>query len=98
MDKFKILNKNEKPVSEKQYSITLLSQKKLALTGVDEIYSSNDKLISLKTNGKKLIITGENINISKLNIDTGELEATGNIDSIKYSTNIKVGLLKRLFK
>ncbi len=79
-------------------SIILNNQTSLSLTGVQEVYSTNEKLIMLKASGKKLTITGENINITKLNVDTGELEAKGMFDTIKYSTNIKTGLFKKVFK
>ena len=79
-------------------SLTLTNQKKIILTGIQEVYSTNDKFISLKTNGKKLMITGENITITKLLVDSGELEANGNFDSIKYSSNTSKKLFNRIFK
>jgi len=93
-----ILSKSKKETIEKDSSITLINQKKLTLTGVNEIFSSNEKNILLKCNSKKLIISGENINITKLDVNTGELEATGLFESLKYTSGLKTNLFKRFFK
>ena len=90
------LNKEEHTIS--QSNIILNNQSKLIMTGVQEVYSTNDKILILKSNNKKLTITGTNLNITKLLVDTGELEANGTIDCIKYSASNQGNLLKRLFK
>ena len=80
-------------------SLSLINQSQLKLTGISDIISSNDKILILKINKNRLTITGNNINILKLIVETGELEATGNFDCIKYSNNTNNGgLLKRIFK
>ncbi len=79
-------------------SVILNNRSSLTLTGISEVISSNDKQLLLKTNNTRLTITGSNINIMKLVVDTGELEATGVFDSIIYSGSAKKGLLGRIFK
>jgi len=79
-------------------SIILNNQTNLILSGVQTVYSTNEKFIILKTNGKKLTITGENISITKLSVDNGELEAKGQFESIKYTQNIKNTIFKKVFK
>ena len=97
MEQYKF-TKNKELKTEKQTTLTLLNQKNLILSGVEEVYSSNDKTIYLKTNGKKLQILGENINISKLSLDSGELEASGLFYNFKYFVNVKTSFFKRFFK
>ncbi len=80
------------------YSIILNNQSKLSLTGIQEVISTNDKMLILKTNGKKLTISGNDINITKLIVDTGEMEATGTFDSIKYDKTFTGNIFKRFFK
>ncbi len=84
--------------NQRAYSLNLNNQTKLVLTGVDEIISTNEHEIVAKSGGKRLLITGSNINITKLVVETGDLEATGIFDSMKYSGGKNVGLLKRIFK
>ena len=90
----KSLNKN----IEKPNSIILNNRTNLTLTGISEIISSNDKQLLLKTNNTHLTITGNDINITKLIVETGDLEATGRFHSIIYSGREKKNFLKRLFK
>lgn len=76
--------------------ITLDSRKTLHILGIDEVISSSDTQILLKLKDTTLNICGTNINISKLDTDTGVLDADGNFISITYGK--KVGFLKRIFK
>ncbi|MBE5735389.1 MAG: hypothetical protein E7361_02970 [Clostridiales bacterium] len=84
--------------SDKPQSVVLNNRNNLILTGISEVISTNDKLLLLKLSNTKLTITGQNINIAKLVIDTGELEATGQFDSIVYSNQIKKNIFSRIFK
>ena len=79
-------------------NIILNNRSNIALTGISEVISTNAKQLLLNTNNTKLTITGNNINITKLVIETGELEATGSFDSITYSGNTKKTILNRIFK
>ena len=89
-----VSNKKEEQAS----SLILNNQRHISLTGIQEVYSANDKSLYLKTNNKKLLITGQNINITKLIVETGELEADGIFDSIRYSTKVSGNIFKRIFK
>ena len=88
--------KEDQPITKN--NVILNNQNKLILSGIQEVYSTNDKMLILKANNKKLTISGNNINITKLLVDSGELEATGNFDCIKYSTSNQGSILKRIFK
>ena len=79
-------------------NVILNNRSSIALTGINEVISTNDRQLLLKTNNTRLTITGHNINITKLVIDTGELEATGTFDSIIYSGNGKKSIFGRIFK
>jgi sporulation protein YabP len=83
---------------EKPNSIVLNNRSSIILTGISEIISSNDKQLLLKTNNSHLTISGSEINITKLIVDTGDLEATGVFDSIVYSGGTKKNFFQRLFK
>lgn len=77
-------------------SLTLYSRQDLKLEGVVEVLSSSDSEINVKLCDTTLQILGTNINITKLDVTSGNLDATGEFSKINYgkSTNI----FKRLFK
>jgi len=88
--------KQDKPEIFINESLSLSNRKQLKLDGIVEIIASSDTSISLKLKNTPLTITGNNINITRLDIEQGTLEANGNFESIKYGK--PNGLLKRLFK
>lgn len=83
----------------KKHSLFLEDRAKISLTGVSEVYGFSENNVQLKTTMGALSIKGRNINISKLNTDTGELFINGEITSMLYSRDKQKGkLLEGLFK
>ena len=79
--------------------LTLTNRKKLTLTNVNEVISSNETNIFLKIAQTKAQISGNSINITKLDIASGLLEAEGNFNCIKYDNKSRPqNIFKRLFK
>ena len=79
--------------------LTLTNRKKITLTNVNEIISSNETNIFLKVAQAKAQISGNSINITKLDIASGLLEAEGNFNCIKYDNKLgSRNIFKRLFK
>lgn len=86
-------------LSEKQKikeTLTLENRSNLRLEGVSEIVSSSETLINVKLKDTTLTINGQNLHINRIDINSGILEATGSIESIKYGKS--VNLFKRIFK
>lgn len=77
-------------------SIVLTNRNNLKLTGITEILSSSDTNITLKLKDTTLNITGNDINILKLDIESGNLEANGKFDKFTYGKDTNI--FKRLFK
>lgn len=77
-------------------SLTLTNRSILKLEGISEIVSSSDSSINIKLKDTSLSISGQNINITKLDVNSGVLEASGSFLEIKYGKNIS--LFKRIFK
>ena len=77
-------------------NLTLTNRKTLKLEGIIEINSSNETLLSIKLKDTTLTITGQNMHISRLDVNTGMLDIEGNIDCIKYGKSGNI--IKRLFK
>ncbi len=76
--------------------VGLENRKKISLTGVSEVISTNDSNITGKLAGTKFYVNGKNIQITKLDIEQGIVEATGTIDSIKFGQTSS--LIKRIFQ
>lgn len=89
---------NESQTNNINSTLTLTNRKNLSLTGVSEIISSNDQNIFLKIGTTKMIITGKDINITKLDVTNGLLEAEGFFDCMKYDKGESTSLFKRIFK
>ena len=90
-----------KVINEKKFNIsklTLDNRKKLSLTGVEKAISSNENNMIFQVSGVKIFISGSELHIEKLDVDSGMLELSGVVDCIKYSTGTSKSLFKRLFK
>ncbi len=79
------------------HSLNLTDRKKMSLTGVVKVESSNAAEVVMTTALGKLVITGNELKIDKFDVTDGNLTIAGNIDAIKYAT-AKQPLLKRIFK
>lgn len=88
------------PISEQSKitneNIFLQNRKSIKIEGLVEILSTNDNNITLKMKDTNLLISGNNISITKLDIATGILEAEGFFDNIKFGKSGNI--FKRIFK
>lgn len=94
---------NNKVRQEPVHNLILESRKRLSVSGVDEVESFNEEEIILRTHQSGvLIIKGSQLHINRLNVDTGDVNITGVIDSMDYiaeSPDAKgPGFLARLLK
>lgn len=83
------------------HNITLEGRKDLIVSGVTEVDNFDDKMISASTEMGMLIIKGENLNIKKLNLELGDLEVDGKINSLSYTDKTSTsseGFFSKLFK
>lgn len=82
-----------------RHTLNLENRKNLTLSGVGEVISSDEKQVVLNTGMGRLKILGVNLSIGKLNVETGELCLTGNINLIEYKeTKGKGELFASIFK
>lgn len=87
----------EKTFAESQ--VTLLNRRTLNITGVEKVYETTTKGVQLKVAGSNMCITGEGLNISKLDVETGIIQLEGLINEIKYSSEQnKENFFKKIFK
>lgn len=68
----------------KNQNIILEDRSKMSITGVEQVDSYNDNTIVLSTIKGGISIKGEELNISKLNIEDGSVDISGLINSLTY--------------
>ena len=72
------------------------------ITGVVEVHSFDENTILMETVDGMLTIKGTNLHVGRLNLEKGEADVDGTVDSLAYSDKNTLakkgeGLLTRLF-
>ncbi|MBO8137016.1 MAG: sporulation protein YabP [Desulfotomaculum sp.] len=89
-----------------KHLLEMKDRKKLSLKGVKQVDAFDEQEITLDTNMGYLAIKGDNLHITQLNLDEGDLTVEGYIDCIEYiegksgagGKGKTKGLLSRLLK
>jgi len=83
------------------HKLCLEGRKRLTLTGVKEVISFDAKEVILDTVQGVLLLRGDELNVTRLLVEQGEVELGGRVDSLVYTERKgkKRGesLAKRLF-
>jgi sporulation protein YabP len=87
----------------KLQNLSLENREKLNISGVEQVESFNESQIVIYTVRGSLTIKGESLNISKLNLEDGNVKIEGMIESLAYSNKTSTGskegsFLKKMFK
>ena len=86
---------NAKPKSTK---IVLTNGNSLVLNGISKVFQSTENLISVEMNSQKLDISGKNLTTTRLDVEAGILEATGDVLDMKFAGHKqKENFFKRIF-
>lgn len=91
----------EKSKGKMSHNLMLDNRKSLSISGVSDVDSFDEQIVVVYTDIGELTIKGKNLHINKLNIDVGEMQIEGQIDSLVYNDNKPLsegGLFSRLFK
>lgn len=82
------------------HSLIIENRKSLIATGVSNVDSFDEDTIVAYTDLGELIVKGSGLHISKLNLETGEMNLDGEINSISYTENqsANTGFFSKLFK
>lgn len=85
---------------EKQHQVKLDNRRQLVITGVTNVGNYDEGEITLETVLGFLIIRGEDLNISVLNLEDGVLHVNGHVNQLVYSQGGKKGkgLIQKLLK
>ena len=88
-------------MEENRYRILLYNRNELRLDGIRRVLSFLETEASVVSALGLLQITGKEMHLEKLDLDSGEMIVTGRIDSLYYpdeSAEEGRGLLSRLFR
>lgn len=88
---------------QKPHKITLNQRKNSSVTGVLDVLSFDLNEVLLETEQGMLTVKGNDLHVNRLNVEKGEVDLSGCIDSIAYSDmhhskRNKEPLLSKIFK
>ena len=83
-------------LSIKEQNLTLKDRKFLAITGVEKMLSVKTDMLQIDTSFGTMQVLGQNMEVSKLDLEQKQLEVKGLISSIKYLDDKKQPLFKRI--
>lgn len=79
--------------------LTLTNRKILSLTGIEKVVGISDSELLVEVDGVALSVQGSNMEVKKLDVESGILEVDGMINNIKYfDKKQKLSFIKRIFK
>ena len=77
--------------SAAEHTLFLTERTEATLTGVEDVECFNEQIVVLRTSLGSLTLTGENLNISRLDLEDGRLVVEGEIASVEYSRRKRSG-------
>jgi sporulation protein YabP len=90
-------------VNKRTHKLVLSSRRTCNLTGVIDVLSFDVGEVVLETDMGMLMIKGNELHVTRLTLDKGEIDVEGRMDSFTYSEQTTVrakgeSVLARLFK
>lgn len=84
------------------HRLTFDDRQEGTVIGVRDIHSFNESEILLETEAGRLSVKGEQLHVRRLNLEKGEADIEGKINSFTYlskkTENKEESLLKRMFR
>ena len=71
--------------STRMHKMTMTNRKSCTINGVNDVLSFDIHEILLETEQGMLMVTGTDLHVNRLSLEKGEVDLSGNIDSIAYS-------------
>ena len=93
----------EEKTIQKHHKLVINNRKTSLVTGVKDVLSFDLNEILLETEQGMMMVKGTDLHVNRLSLEKGEVDLSGNIDSIAYS-DIPMGgkqgekLFSRLFR
>ena len=84
------------------HCFSLENRRNAVITGVQDIHSFNENEVLLFSEAGKILLKGEQLHVRNLNLEKGEAEVEGRVDSLSYLTKNAhkkdESILKRMFR
>ena len=85
------------------HKVMMTNRRNCTVNGVNDVLSFDIHEILLETEQGMLMIKGDDLHVSRLTLEKGEVDIDGRVDSFTYSEQAGIGakgesLLARLFK
>lgn len=89
---------NQKKEFERPTKIVLTNQNTLSISGVSKVLTSTESEICVILNKQNFSVFGQKLTVTKLDVESGILEANGLVTSMKYAVpKQKENFFKRIF-
>jgi sporulation protein YabP len=93
----------ELKTSAHMHKISITNRRSCLMSGIHDVLSFDIHEVLLETEQGMLVMKGENLHVSRLSLEKGEVDIDGKIDSLTYSDvsgtgHKKESLLARLFR
>lgn len=87
----------------RQHRVTLMNRQTCTIVGVADVLSFDVGEVLLETDQGMLMIKGNDLHVSRLTLEKGEVDVDGKIDSLTYSEHVSMSgkaesLFSRLFR
>ena len=84
----------------KNHILSIDCRRQITISGVIDVVGFDETCIVLTTDGGKLTVGGEEIQITSLDVESGKMTASGRFDSIIYGDDERPrrGFFSRLIK
>ena len=94
--------KTKEPLQRKfeNSDVVLRNRNNLSLSGLESVYEVNQTRLQLLVSGSSMVVMGENLSVTKLDVESGIIEVNGLINSITYTGEVAKNrnIFKRIFK
>ncbi len=67
------------------HNVIIENREKISMSGVTDVGSFDEETLNIQSQNGCITVRGENLQITKLSLDSGELCAEGIINSVAYS-------------
>jgi sporulation protein YabP len=78
-------NTNQETRSRKAHNVVLFNKKQMTVSGVVRVENFNESTIVLMTEYGQMTIEGASLHISKLSLETGDMNIDGDVSGLFYS-------------
>ncbi len=90
-------------VSSRMHKVSMTNRRLCVINGVKDVLSFDEQEVRLETEQGMLQIKGEDLHVSRLTLERGEIDVDGRIDSFAYTDEGSTGgkkesLWERMFR